>query len=476
MRLTALDEAAERIGLKLGQGVAEARAMCPGIEIVEEDLGADRRLLEAIADWCDRYTPLIALDGQSGLFLDISGCAHLFGGERALLKDILSRLFRLGLDVRGSISSSPGLSWAIAHFAGDAIVGEEDAEEALAPLPVASLRLDEETVALLQKAGLKQVGDLIHMPRAPLARRFGPHLLLRLDQALCLEEEPVSPRRPVASLSAERRLAEPVQAQEAVLHLAGEIAETLKPGLEARGVGGRLFELILFRVDGKVFRIAAGASRPLREPKRIAALFCERLSAVQDDLDAGFGFEILRLNVLRHEVFDAFQADFAGDGQRDISLAAFVDQVAARLGPDCLQGFQLRESHVPERAVISMPAMDIFPPPKRPKAKDTVFNVSRSERPVRLFRTPELMEIFAAEVPDGPPARFRWRRMLHQVRRAEGPERIAAEWWLDGEAEATTRDYYRIEDETGRRFWIYREGFYGQKPTSPHWFMHGVFA
>ena len=473
MRLTALEEMAEEIGLKLGQGVAEARAMCPALDVVEEDPAADLRLLEAMADWCDRYTPLVALDGKNGLFLDITGCAHLFGGERALLKDILFRLFHLGLDVRGAISSSPGLSWGVARFGRSGVIEPDEMHDVLAPLPVASLRLGEETIAALQKLGLKQVGDILSASRAPLARRFGSQLLLRLDQALGLDEEPISPRRPVASLSAERRLSEPVQAEEDILRLAGQLGEALKSSLEARGVGGRIFELLLFRVDGQVFRIAAGASKPLREPKRIAALFSERIKAVHDDLDAGFGYEIVRLNVLRYEDFDTSQSDFTGDSQSDQSLAAFVDQVAARLGQDCLQAFELHESHVPERASIFVPAVAVLANHQQ-RSETPHAGFSRAERPLRLFRMPELVETFAAEVPEGPPLRFRWRRMMHEVLRAEGPERLAAEWWIDGEA-SPPRDYFRLEVHTGHRFWMFREGLYGHGAV-PRWLMHGVFA
>ncbi|PDS98624.1 DNA repair protein [Rhizobium sp. S9] len=472
MRLTALDEAAEALGLKKGQGVAEARAMHPKLDIVEEDSAADARLLEAIADWCDRYTPLVAIDGRDGLFLDISGCAHLFGGERALLKDILLRLFHMGLDVQGSISSSPGLSSAIARFGNGGVIEDEEMEDVLAPLPVAALRLNEDTVASLKKLGLKYIGDVMNAPRAPLTRRFGASLLLRLDQALGHDEEPVSPRLPVASLSAERRLAEPIGTEEDILALAGQIAVSLKPSLEARGAGGRVFELVLFRVDGRVFRISVGASRPLREPKRIADLFSQRLQAIHDDLDAGYGFEILRLNVVRHEPFEGTQGDFDGGRQREVSLAAFVDRVAARLGADCLQSFQLRESHVPERAAIASPFMESFPAHRR--SEGCRLSPARSERPLRLFARPEPVEALLAEVPEGPPQSFRWRRMQHQVLRSEGPERLAMEWWIDG-ADAKTRDYFRVEDNAGHRFWIYREGFYGEEPP-PRWFMHGIFA
>ncbi|WP_280179103.1 DNA polymerase Y family protein [Rhizobium sp. 18055] len=471
MRLTALDETAEAINLRKSMGVAEARAIYPTIEVVEADPAADLRFLEGIADWCDRYTPLVSLDGRDGLFLDITGCAHLFGGEKALLKDILSRLFQMGLDVRGAIASSPGLSWAISRFGQGGVIEENETERVAAPLPIAALRIAEDTVAGLTKMGLKYVGDLMETPRAPLARRFGANVLLRLDQVLGLDEEPISPRLPIASLSAERRLIEPVGTEEEILDLTGQIAISLKPSLEARGAGGRIFQLVLFRVDGKVFRISAGTAQPLRDPNRIAALFAERLQAVHDDLDAGYGFEILRLNVLRHEAFDTTQSDFEGHRQKDASLAVFVDRVSARLGADCLQTFQLRESHVPERAVLAVPTIDALSAPKDAQCNPAP---SRSERPVRLLERPEPMDAFAIEVPDGAPANFHWRRMRHRVVKSEGPERLAMEWWIDG-SDAAARDYFRVEDDQGHRFWIYRKGLYGHDETQS-WYMHGVLA
>jgi protein ImuB len=471
MRLTALDEAAEALSLRKNMGVAEARAIYPKLDVIEDDPVANRRFLEAIADWCDRYTPLVALDGVDGLFLDITGCAHLFGGETALLKDILARLFQMGLDARGAVSSSPGLSWAVSRFGQGGIIEHGEAEQALVPLPVAALRLEDETIGALNKTGLKYVGDLLDAPRAPLARRFGGSVLLRLDQALGTDEEPVSPRLPVASLSLERRLIEPIGAEDDILALTNQIAVSLKPSLEARGIGGRIFELVLFRVDGKVFRLSAGTAQPLREPKRVAALFAERLQAIHDDFDAGYGFEILRLNVLLHEDFVTSQGDFEHRQQKDVSLAAFVDRVSARLGEDCLQTFQLRESHIPERAVITVPAIDHL---STQKTREGHPPPARNERPIRLLRKPEPMDAFAVEVPDGAPASFHWRRMQHRVRKSEGPERLAMEWWRDG-SDAENRDYFRIEDDQGRRFWIYRHGHY-ERDTAQSWYMHGVIA
>nr|WP_289624726.1 DUF6504 family protein [Sinorhizobium sp. 7-81] len=471
MRLVALDTLAERVGMKRGQGAAEARAMCPSLDVIIDDPAADRAFLEGLADWCDRYTPLVALDGTDGLFLDITGCAHLHGGEKALVDDVLSRLFLLGIEARAVISSSAGLSWAVARYGDAAVIRPEDAERVLAPLPVAALRLPPETTALLERVGLKQVGDLLQAPRAPLARRFGPSLLLRLDQARGHEDEPLSPRLPVPSFSAERRLAEPLQEEEHILELARHLSNDVRLSLERHGEGGRLFELLLIRVDGRVFRVQAHAAVPLNDADRIAALFRERLQAVHDDLDAGYGFEILRLSVLRSERLDPAQEDFSGIPDESQPLAAFADKLCARFGPDCLTFATLAESHLPERSGGFAPLTDVAAI-MEPRPVDE--RACSENRPLRIFTHPELVEA-TAEVPEGAPRSFNWRKTQYRVARAEGPERIAAEWWIDGE-DHPTRDYFRVEDQEGRRFWLFREGLYGRETSSPRWFMHGVFA
>lgn len=473
MRITALDICGEKAGLKHGQSLAEARAMCPAIEILAADPSADKALLVALADWCDRYTPLVALDGGDGLYLDITGCVHLHGTETLLLKDILLRLFNLGVEARGAISSSAGLSWAMARHRSGTIVAPGEAAQVLSPLPIAALRLPSETIETLARVGLKTIGDLLPLPRAPLARRFGPAVLLRLGQALGVEDETLSPRLPVASLSAERRLASPVQDEDDILGLALQLAKSLKKSFEEREEGGRLFELVLFRVDGRVFRIRVATSAPLKDPERIASLYRERLQAIHDDLDAGFGFEILRLCVVKAERYAAVQEDFSGRPDQGRSLSAFADRVIARFGPESLSVMSLQESHVPERATRFAPLSDMAK--FAPTDMEGILPVLPSVRPLRLFRHPEPVDAIAAELPEGAPASFKWRRTLYQVYRAEGPERIAAEWWIDGE-DAATRDYFRIEDGDGRRFWLFRDGLYGHAQTSPQWFMHGIFA
>lgn len=465
MRLCALDEAAEAAGLKLGQGVAEARACIPYTEVIEASPTKDRAFLNGLADWCGRYTPLVATHGDNSLFLDITGCTHLFGGERSLLSDILNRLFHMGLDARASISSSPGLSFALNLSGQQAIVDTGCEAEALAPLPLSALRLEPEVLTALSRSGLKIAGHIINAPRAPLARRFGSHLLRRLDQALGLEDEAISPRLPVARFSAERQIPEPVTGEEDILAIARQLATTLEKSFESHGLGGQTFELALFRVDGYVARLNVKSAEPLKDPGRIARLFRERLTAVHDDLDAGFGFEMIRLSAGITAPFNARQRDFMNHGKPDLPIADFAARVEARLGEGLIHSPTMHESHIPERASRLAPFSGL---------SESASSAPALIRPVRLFKYPEPVEAMA-EVPEGPPITFRWRRARHRVRCAEGPERVEAEWWIDGK-DTPPRDYFRIEDEKGHRFWLYREGLYDRTPHPPRWFMHGVFA
>ena len=514
--MAALDEAAEALKLKRGMGIADARAMHPSIEIVEAEPEADRRLLEALADWCDRYTPLVATEGADGLFLDITGCAHLFGGEREMLRDVLARLFDQGFAARGGLASTPGTAWAAARFLSPSVIAPGEEVDALAPLPLAALRLDPATCAGLESVGLRVAGSIMAAPRAPLARRFGKGLLMRLDQALGELEEAVSPRRPVAPLSVERHLAEPVVSVEAVEGLVLTLAGALKRDLERRGEGARVLQLALFRVDGAVRRHTVGTSRPLRDPAVAQRLFREKL-ALADEADAGYGFELIRLSVLEAAPFEIEQTDLAGEPQGDMAdLAVFVDRVRARLGEEALLRPVPAGSHIPERRVALTPlsrearapaSAQGSTPARRPAGRSGMASAgtpaARSssstgstagpsarhpaghpdshpaahwpERPIRLLARPEPVDVVATEVPEGPPMNFRWRRTLHRVARAEGPERIAPEWWRDRE-DAPTRDYFRVEDEAGRRYWLYRQGLYGAAAEMPRWFMHGLFA
>lgn len=454
-------------------GIADARAMHPQLEIAEAEPDAEARLLAGIADWCDRYTPLVALCGDDGLFLDITGCAHLFGGEKALLDDIVARLAAQGFRAFSALASTPGMAWAAARFLHRAVVAPGAEAAALAPLPLAALRLQHVTRVKLESVGLRDAGAIMAAPRAPLARRFGRSLLLRLDQALGAVEEAVSPRLPMATLGVERHLIEPVTEREDIERLVLLLAQTLKTSLERRGEGARSLELVLFRVDGAVRRLGIGMARPLRDPALIQRLFREKLAV--SNIDPDCGFEMVRLTVPDTVPFAMEQTDLtenrAGNRQAAAAdLAMFADRVRARLGDNAVLLPKPFASHLPERAIILQP----FHAAAAPAGQGAETGQHGLERPIRLLARPEPVDVAAAELPEGPPASFRWRRVLYRVARAEGPERIAAEWWCDGD-EAPTRDYFRIEDEDGRRYWLFRQGLYGAGAT-PRWFLHGLFA
>ncbi|BDA86785.1 hypothetical protein Sa4125_43270 [Aureimonas sp. SA4125] len=488
-RIAALCEGAATLGLSPGLGLADARARFPGLDVVAADRAADAVLLGAVADWCDRYTPLVALDPPHGLVLDISGCGHLFGGEKALMDDLLARLFHQGFFARAAIAGHAGTALAAASRSSGADIAEGQEHAAVAPLPIGALRLGADRTAKLERLGLKTIGALAGLPRQSLARRFGADLLTRLDEALGLADRPISPRRTVPALIAERRFAAPISQAGDIERITGFLAQRLCQALERRGEGARRLELSLFRADGKVERVTVAASGPLRAPERISALFRERLKGFGEEIDAGFGFDLVRLSVLAEETMIERQEDLSGEKSLAGDLAGLIDRLGARLGEDQVLQIEARASHWPERAMRIRPAITVPPitgsqrggAASRP-AMAADMALPRGEeapRPVRLLGSPEVVEATFA-VPDGVPMHFRWRRALHVVRRVEGPERIAPEWWLGGTERA--RDYFRIEDADGRRFWLFRKeqaaapGEGGHGDPVARWFMHGIFA
>jgi protein ImuB len=471
LRICAFNDAAAALGMKMWMPLADARAMYPSLQVENADPQSDRVLLEAIADWCDRYTPLVGLDPPDGLILDVSGCAHLFGGERVLGENILARLAQQGLRAEIGLADTVGCAWAAARYGETPLVPKGATRDTLLPLPLAALRLDGKIVAALRQSGLKRIADVIDRPRAPLAARFGQEFIRRLDQALGREDEPIKPRLPLPSYVAERRFPDPIALETDVLGTIEQLARELGHIMERRGEGARLLQVALFRADGKVHRLEAGTGEPLRDPARIKRLFVERLTAIGDDCDPGFGHDVVRLSALVCERLDPAQGGLAGQDYQT-ELAHLVDRLSARFGSRRLTRLIPRDTHIPEFAVAAVPAqMARGAFAADPIAQDSLAPV----RPVRLFSRPEAVEA-VAEVPDGPPVRFRWRHVLHEVAAAEGPERIAMEWWRNAEGDALTRDYFRVESKQGTRAWLYREGLYGRETGSPRWFLHGLFA
>jgi protein ImuB len=391
-----------------------------------------------------------------------------------LLADCLHRLAAQGFETRGAVASAAGTAWALSRYGECGIVPAGGEAKALAELPVAALRIAAESEALLDRLGLKRIGQLIGKPRAPLAARFGIPLIHRLDQALGRLDEVLSPRRPAPQLSAERRFAEPVIDRDSLLQTIASLARTLAPALERHGLGARLLEASFFRIDGEVSRLSVGTATPLRAPETAAMLFSERLSALETEWDAGFGFDMARLAVLRAEPIESAQIDLGGKGAVEDDLARLFDRLAARLGPARVIRALSVDTHIPERAerLLSVASLGKTAPAWAAREKEAE---RPPERPLRLFARPEPVDVIA-EVPEGPPLRFRWRRMTIEVARAEGPERIAAEWWRPQDDDRATRDYFRVEDGEGRRYWLFREGLYGREVVHPIWYVHGLFA
>lgn len=465
-RIVALNRSGRRAGLRPGMSVADALAVVPALTLAPADPEADRALLDRLADWCSHYTPWAAADAWSegveggGLWLDVSGCAHLFGGEEELLAHLTGRLGRLGFTARAAMADTTGAAWAWARFGNRLLPclppgGQRDA---LGPLPLAALRLRPATAATLTGLGLRRIDNLIAMPRAGLAARFGREVAHRLDQALGHDPEPISPRHPPRPHGIHAAFAEPIARPEDVAEAVRRLLARLCKQLEGEALGLRRLEVAAFRVDASVRTIAIGTSRPTRDPRHLARLLAEDLPA----LDPGYGIEMLRLSAAETGALAPEQTALSpgGAGTRADDFSRLLDSLGNRLGFGKVVRFAPRESHLPERAVQTLP----------PAAPLASLSWPDRRRPVRLFSRPEPVEA-VAPVPDSPPVLFRWRKRAHRVVRADGAERIADEWWRRA---APERDYYLVEDEHGRRFWLFRQGHYGGG-TPPRWFLHGIF-
>lgn len=509
MKLVAVDALAAGRGLASGQNLSDARAQVPDLEAREIDRGRMGHLFAAFADWHSNASPLVAVLADRApygdLCLDITGVTHLFGGEGEMLETLAGRLRALGFTVTGAIADTVGGAWALAHFAPGSSAGAGDLAAALAPLPVAALRLDEAQVAGLNQMGLKQVGQLYGRDRRALMARFGATLLTRLDQALGHVEERIAPRIPVAEYHAERRFGEPIGLIDDVLMCAEDLAVQLGFRLEAEGLGAQAFHLFLYLVDHRVVSISVNASRATRDPGHVARLFRHRAERLAGEYDPGFGIDMIRLGASSVSELPGSQAGAFADPDGSADLEKLYDRMTSRLGPLAVVRSLPVNTHIPERAVRLEPvvartpdAMADPPPPE-------------SVRPLRLLPAPEPITV-VAEVPDGPPAVMTWRRVRYRFARVSGPERIEAEWWRTGhrlalvpefeeevvpvetregrlpappksyvpqlevfDPEAVLRDYYIAEDEAGRRFWVFRQGLYSED-KAPRWFLHGIFA
>lgn len=469
-RIDAANRAGLAAGARAGMLLADARALCPALVVHPSDPAGDLAALERLALWAQRWGPWSALDPPDGLLVDTTGVAHLYGGEATLLAEAGRRLAARGFAVRLAIAPTAGAAWALAHHgpANAILPPEDDAMARLADLPVAALRLDDDVLLLLRRLGLKRLGDLHGLARPALARRFrnrrsaAANPLLRLDQLLGLVPEPALPVIGAEAPLVERRLMEPILHRPLLDRVLADLAAAMVRELEARGQGARRLELGLWRVDGEVLMRRLEMAAASRDDAHIVRLFAGKL----DDLDAGLGIEMARLRAPWTEPLALSQADFEAAAERHgTSLAACVDRLAARLGEGAVRRPVAFASHVPERAQRWRPTLE--PPP--PEQGALAFHA----RPLKLLDRAEPIAVLYAS-PDGLPRRFRWRGNVHEIARAEGPERIAPEWWRE-RSTARLRDYYRVEDDTGRRYWIYRAGIAGDgRGGAPEWFLQGL--
>jgi len=475
LRLAALNRAAAQAGLVPGLPLAEARALLPALRSRERDPPFERRALEWLCDWAQRFSPWAACEaapgekelcdgGEAGLWLDITGCAHLFGGEEALLTALLERLSKLGLTARAGLADTPGAAWAAARFLTDETqcgkrLEPEGQRAALAGLPVAALRLEAWQGELLARFGLTRIGALYDLPPAGLEPRLGRALKRRLEQALGLLDEPLSPKRPQAPFEERLVFGEPIAATEDIERGAERLILALCRRLRADGQGLRRLRLTAHRVDGSLDALALGVSRATRDSGHLRRLLAQHL----EDIDPGFGIEVLSLEAERAEPLSDQQLSLASAGAAK-EAAALIDRLTGRLGEGRVFRVTPHESHWPEAAQKKS-----APLPGRKASNENWTPWRARSRPLRLLPNPEPIEALAL-LPDSAPARFLWRRQQHQVARAEGPERILPEWWSlpEGGQSLKARDYFRVEDLEGRRFWLFR--------AEGRWYLHGLFG
>jgi protein ImuB len=451
--------------------LANARAMVQPLAIVGCDEKADAALLEGIADWCDRFTPLVSLDAPDGLFLDITGAAHLFGGETAMLAAVTKSIARQGFAVQGAIAGTSLAAHALARYAPATITQPGDETQAVAPLPITALECDDKALRALRHAGLKMVGMVASRLHSELSERLGASFVTKLKVMLGAEEKPLQPRRALPDLMAEQRFAEPIVTGEMIAASLLNLAQHLSQILEREGRGARMLEAAFFRADSKVERIAVKTGEPLRDATVMLRLLRQRLDALADPLDPGFGFDLIRLEALLAEETRPATISFDSNENARRQMGFLVDRLSARFGEHRVQRFVPQETHIPEAESIAVPAQDHDFDQQNWSLKR--FPGDPPRRPLRLLEKPEEISVPVSEVPDGPPVRFCWRRAQFQVARAEGPERIAMEWWKKA---GLTRDYFRVETQGGQRFWLYRDGLHAQSGLAPRWYLQGLFA
>jgi protein ImuB len=485
----AVTRAAAERGARPGARLTDARTLDPALASVPADPEGDAALVERLAKWAGRWSPLVEVDGD-GLRLDVTKVAHLFGGEQGLIDDVRARFAALGFSTRAAIAPTASAAWALSHFGRSAFIvipaeagvhiransrhSQQPAPQPgmassqywsddLVPLHVSALRLDPDTVRTLERLGLKTIGALMSLPRLALARRFrgAEDVIDALDRTLGRKPEPLTAAPADPLPRAALRLEEPATHPEAAPQALERLIPNLVRELQERHLGARRVSLVGYRVDGTTAVVSVATSIASREPKHLQRLLADKTAALNPE----FGFDAFALQADWTEALDAAQDSLVEEPSGTCELARLVDRLTVKLGPKRVRRPQAEESHLPERASGWIRALE----------KPAFFKLAPATRPQRLFDRPETIEVIYA-TPQGMPRRFMWRRTVHDIARVEGPERIAPEWWRQPSS-TRLRDYYRVEDGEGRRYWIYREGLIGDgRGGVPAWFIHGLFG
>lgn len=509
--LTSLTAQAEACGLTRGQPLRDAHAMCLDLETKLANPRLDAGFLTVLRRWAGKFSPWVSEEKPESLVIDLTGCAHLFGGENGLIDAVEADCAMLGLTVHSGVADTVGAAWALARFAGgqggSARSGDDIAQEAratrsraakrrhwerggpapgaqtvpnrtakiaapgqtrtaLASLPVAALRLEPDTVAMLNRLGLRQVSDLAGQPRAALARRFGRHLVQKLDQALGVEPEPVNPARAPDHFAVRLSLPDPIGLEDDILAALDRLLPPLSIKLKNAGRGVRRIRLECYRADHTMQAVEVGLARPSANPERIRPLLFMKLA----EIDAGFGIDRVRVVAAITEPVHAQQhkghAEAAAHGVSKLAGNGDFDdltgRLGARIGLEAITRVHPADSHIPEKTSKSLAAAWSEPANEWPRPT--------GPRPLELWRP----EIVTADETPTLPATFRWRGRRLETSAAFGPERIAPEWWLDDpDWRTSVRDYWRVTTRTGERLWLY---FAHGGTMSPGWFCQGSFC
>jgi protein ImuB len=461
MVITSVSAPAQVQGIDIGMAVADARVLIPSLEVLPAKPELSAKLLKALALWCIRYTPVAAVDLPDGLILDVSGCAHLWGGERPYFKEIVTRLRTSGYDVRAAMADTVGAAWANARFGRISPMIETGGQiAALLPLSPAALRLEPVLLERLQKLGLYRIGDVAGMPRSALRRRFGREMLLRLDQAFGQEDEAIEPIQPLQPYQERLPCLEPILSAGGIEIALTRLLESLCRRLQQEGMGLRTAVLKAYRVDGKVEQISIGTNRATHHIHHLFKLFELKISSIEPDL----GIELFVLEASKVEEASPIQESLweGACGLQDLGLSELLDRLSGKIDAAVIERYLPDEHHWPERSIKVSTSL---------QEKATTGWPNDKPRPIHVLSKPEPIEV-TAPIPDYPPMLFRYKNKLHTIKKADGPERIEQEWWIHN---AQHRDYYSVEDQDGARYWLFRSGHYTGSKTS-EWFIHGFFA